>query len=527
PYVMGSKMEIKFILSPTTAALAFAIPIAVALAASVIPCLRVAKLSPIEAIRRGELHGSAAKGKKRSAGAQTGAFSSFRSHVNSATLALDEMRDHKAIYGTIIAVIAIALAVFMLQSAYQENFTRNITSAVRDTLSSDGMILAGNANYRSIFGGAPVIENATAIAKEIEQKTRYKAVARSNSQSVVEFIDSSGSMVFDGATFWGIDVKEDENVFDIKSKIIDGQYFDPDVDYGQNYIGEQAQQIPGVQFGGIGTMMIVQELETPYPVLAGATAAKAHDLQVGDEFTFLITNSKKGSGIVSCQFQVMGIYDTKMPIVDALMYFTPRIAINEMMGYGDNDGNAIVVNASGNPDYNQIYETMKSAAPDMQAFSWHEAVLFISGASFDALTLIIYTAIVITLTLVAIAIKYAMDSTVDRKTREIGMLKAIGARDRMVVKIFLYQGIFIGAASGLLAILLSYIAMYASINIFHIQSQLPLGMLLDVGFTITPLMIAITLLAPTAVSLMASYLPSRRAAKLSPVEALRKGELNM
>jgi ABC-type lipoprotein release transport system permease subunit len=41
------------------------------------------------------------------------------------------------------------------------------------------------------------------------------------------------------------------------------------------------------------------------------------------------------------------------------------------------------------------------------------------------------------------------------------------------------------------------------------------------------MMIAITMIAPTVVSMVAAYMPSRRAAKLSPVEALRRGDLNL
>ncbi|MDD5502457.1 MAG: FtsX-like permease family protein [Candidatus Thermoplasmatota archaeon] len=558
PYVLGSKMEIKFILSPMTIALAFAIPIIVSLGAAVIPCLNVAHLSPLEAIRQGELQGSKIHMKKHSVGdVIKNALPLMRGKINSFTLAFDEIRDHKVIYGTIITVIAIALAVFMMQSAYQESMTRNITGAVRDTLSSDGMLLAGNANQRTMFGGAPRIENAVDIAKEIEQKTGYRAVARSNNQNIVEFTQGSAT-IMDGGSFWGIDVKADDDVMKLQSKIVGGKFFDPNADYSQNVVGWTAQVIPGMQYNGVGSMMLVAQLETPYPVLIGKSAATAHNVGVGDIITFLITNSQKGinpsnpppvpgapvipvpidmlpseiptsfsSGIVSCTFQIIGIYDTHMPLVDALMYFTPRVAINEMMGYGANDGNAIVVKAPGNPEYTTIYDTIHAAAPDMQAFSWHEAVLFFSGASFDALTLIIYTAIAITLALVAISIKYAMDSTVDRKTREIGTLKALGARDRMVVQIFLYQGLFIGIAAGLFSIVLAYAAIYAAINIFQIQSQLPLGMLMKVGFTITPIMIAITMIAPTIVSMVAAYMPSRRASKLSPVEALRRGDLNL
>jgi ABC-type antimicrobial peptide transport system permease subunit len=163
----------------------------------------------------------------------------------------------------------------------------------------------------------------------------------------------------------------------------------------------------------------------------------------------------------------------------------------------------------------------------MESFSWHEAVSYMIGPAFDAMLLIVYTAIGITLILAAVIINYAMDSTVSRKTREIGTLKAFGARDRTIVKMFLYQGVVVGVMSGIAAMAFSAALAYIIINVIHLNTKMPMGMIMEVGFSVTGTIIAVTMIAPVVASLLAAALPSRKAAHLSPVEAIRRGELNL
>ena len=524
-YSLGAQMRIKFILTPAIVITALALPVIVSVLASILPCEKVARLSPVEAIRRGDLQGAKEGGK--SVFSILGKFwPRFKKSLSPLSLAIDEMKDHAAIYAVVIIVIGIALSVFTLQASYQHNLEEIVTRTMKNTICADGMILGEGSTPRQMMGGAPRIENARALVDQIHETTGYTTVVRSNRQAVV-VLGTDANPIYEGGSIWGIDTKNDESVFHLKSTIIRGDYFDPSKDYSQNVVGEQGQFIPGLRWSGLSSTVINEKLQEPYPIIMGEAAAKSHGLDIDSQFSILLTDSTKGSGLVSAPFKIIGIYETSFAFTDSLIYFAPIEAINQMMGYNAEDGNAVAVMAPEGTDYKQIYSALSSAAPGMEAFSWHEAVSYMIGPAFDAMLLIIYTAIGITLILAAVIINYAMDSTVSRKTREIGTLKAFGARDRTIVKMFLYQGAVVGILSGILAVVFSAALAYIIINVIHLNTKMPMGLIMEVGFSVTGAIIAITLLAPIMTSLLAAALPSKRAAALSPVEAIRKGELNM
>ena len=120
----------------------------------------------------------------------------------------------------------------------------------------------------------------------------------------------------------------------------------------------------------------------------------------------------------------------------------------------------------------------------------------------------------------------AFDPGIMRKTREIGSLKAFGARDRTIFKIFLYQGLIIGFVAGLLGIILSIIVMNL-VNYYGINVEFIAGTQLKIGFIINWLTLLIAILLPVVLSVIAAAIPAKKASMLSPVEALRKGELSL
>ena len=172
----------------------------------------------------------------------------------------------------------------------------------------------------------------------------------------------------------------------------------------------------------------------------------------------------------------------------------------------------------------QIKEEVSSIVPFLKVYSWHDFLVYVAGSMQDVVTIMLWGSIIVTLFLCGAAIKYVMDSIIMRKTREIGSLKAFGARDRVIFKIFLYQGVIIGFIAGFLGIILSLVVMYL-VNLYGISVEFIAGTQLKVGFIINWLTILIALVLPVTLSMLAAAIPAKKASMLSPVEALRKGEL--
>jgi putative ABC transport system permease protein len=125
----------------------------------------------------------------------------------------------------------------------------------------------------------------------------------------------------------------------------------------------------------------------------------------------------------------------------------------------------------------------------------------------------------IALTVASLGIVNTMVMSILERTREIGIMKAIGGSDGDIRKIFLVEASAIGLAGGILGLILGWVvgrAINFGANVY-IQSQggtstnvfsLPWWLILGgIGFSI-------------AISLIAGIYPASRAAKLDPIQAL-------
>lgn len=109
-------------------------------------------------------------------------------------------------------------------------------------------------------------------------------------------------------------------------------------------------------------------------------------------------------------------------------------------------------------------------------------------------------------------------TSVFERTREIGIIKAIGAANAHVVKIFMYESIIIGFLSSIIGILLVY-----GFNIlFFLVWKVFINPGLEFTFFEIPMEVAILgILLGTGISVVAGAYPAFKAAKLNIVEALR------
>jgi len=143
-------------------------------------------------------------------------------------------------------------------------------------------------------------------------------------------------------------------------------------------------------------------------------------------------------------------------------------------------------------------------------FSWMQ---FEKWAMFIVLSLIILVA--------AFNIVSTLIMVVMEKTKEIGILKSMGATSRSITRIFLYEGITVGAIGTLLGFGIGYALCWAQEE-YHFFSLPP-----DVYF-ISTLPIKMELhdfifigIAAVLICLLAAVYPAKKAASLVPVEAIR------
>jgi putative ABC transport system permease protein len=123
----------------------------------------------------------------------------------------------------------------------------------------------------------------------------------------------------------------------------------------------------------------------------------------------------------------------------------------------------------------------------------------------------------------AIGISNMMFTSVLERTREIGILKALGATNRHILTLFLMEAGIIGIVGGIIGILFGYVLGEGVLVIRQVlvaRAGLSTGMAMPYVL-LTPQLVFGTLIFSLAVGVLAGYFPARRASKLQPVEALR------
>jgi lipoprotein-releasing system permease protein len=119
---------------------------------------------------------------------------------------------------------------------------------------------------------------------------------------------------------------------------------------------------------------------------------------------------------------------------------------------------------------------------------------------------------------VIIAISSVLAITVLQKSRQIGILKAMGIRDLTASLIFIYEGLLLGLAGSVLGIALGLGLLYS----FDALTGTPgtgntIKIEIDYGFVLLSWGIAL------AASTLAGFFAARRSLKLSPIDVIREG----
>ena len=117
-----------------------------------------------------------------------------------------------------------------------------------------------------------------------------------------------------------------------------------------------------------------------------------------------------------------------------------------------------------------------------------------------------------------IGIMNTMYTSVRERTREIGILKAVGAKNTTIVSIFLIESAIIGLVGGIGGMipglgLAKIIQGYGQIHpVFYIEAS------------VTPGIILFGLLFSIGIGCLSGFFPARTASKMKPVDALRSNE---
>jgi lipoprotein-releasing system permease protein len=220
-------------------------------------------------------------------------------------------------------------------------------------------------------------------------------------------------------------------------------------------------------------------------------------------------------------FRVAGIFDSGMYEYDSTIAYVSLWTAQRFLGIGDRvTGIEVRVD--------EIYEADRVARAIGEALDgypyWSRDWMRMNKNLFSALKLekiVMFIILTLIILVAAFNIVGTLIMVVIEKTRDIAILKSMGATRRSIMKIFMIEGAVIGLVGTLLGLVGGYtlcklLATYKFIelpsDVYYI-STLPVQM--------NPLDVAIIALAAIVITLAASVYPAWQASRFDPAEAIR------
>jgi lipoprotein-releasing system permease protein len=349
------------------------------------------------------------------------------------------------------------------------DLSEDITPISSKPKDSNTILMVNNARNIQYTEG---IKNADAIKNELLNMPEINGVALQLNENV--FIRNGVSKT--SASLSGIETVNENELFETAKYIIEGD------------LSELDRRSDGI--------------------ILGVGLAQTIGVKTGN--TISVTTSEG----VSKTFKIIGLLESGSKGPDKTRALISIQTARQLFSKNKSYATDVLVNTY---DYNNARTVAEkvSKLTDYKVESWQEGndQLVSSSLLRDIL------AIAVSLTILIVAgfgIYNIMNMTVNEKIKEIAILKAMGFNGKDVIEIFLTQSVAIGVIGGLVGLFLgNIIVQMLDIVPFTIASQNTL----PVVYRLKDYILAFSFGA--IITLIAGYLPSRKASKVDPVEILR------
>jgi ABC-type antimicrobial peptide transport system permease subunit len=224
-------------------------------------------------------------------------------------------------------------------------------------------------------------------------------------------------------------------------------------------------------------------------------------------------------------FSIIGVFASSEPFAENGMAYVPYpILMQEPIGQSNYSGLTILLDRTADVEETKN-QLVAYALADYGVLKEDDLPLSISNPKSElntfnqymtGLSIVIALVAAISLIVGGVGIMNIMLVTVVERTREIGLMRSLGAQKKHVVQQFLMESMIITVFGGIVGVISGLLFTMLIVSVLNMFESLPD---FSIGFSVPA--IFISLLVAALIGLGFGYYPAKKAADLNPVEALR------
>lgn len=448
-----------------------------------------------------------------------------------------------------VGVFAGVFSIAIMNSA----IVQRIDASVNEELSH---IQVNNKDFRNNTDIKNIIPDLQLVKSSLES---VPGITAFTGRIIVRGIASTSTRSA-GVEISGIDVEKEKQMFTLSERIIPGtgNFLESDTKYNNVFIGEKlAKELNIIRYyvdkdvmtelsrEGIPENVTVKlqplidrrftsdkkfsrELEklidgSDYRKYGWRIKESAWSYREGSRviLTFLdINNIQTGAA-----FRVSGIYRTNNDMFEAFSVFVPEEELRSLTGMPENAYHRIIGKLEDNSLTGSATAKIRESLPDYEVLSWKEIQPDLAMFA-DMMQEIYGLFMAIILAALAFGIVNTMLMSVLERTKEIGMLAAIGMNRRRIFSMIMLESVFLSVVGGISGMAVSGIVIALTskngINLAQYSEGMEaMGYTAHLFPAIDSQFFILTTILIILTGVLSSIYPARKALQLNPVDAIR------
>ncbi|GMT44775.1 MAG: ABC transporter permease [bacterium] len=393
------------------------------------------------------------------------------------------------------SVIFTSIAVGIIGAVISDGFMSGLTdqrvdAAIANEVSdiqihNPAFLLNGEIQYQ--------IPNAEQSVKKIEAIPEVKGVSLRMKTSALAASANAGA----GVNIYGVNPAAELKVSDLHALIIEGKYLSTD---------------------------------EKFPTVIGQKLAHKLNLGLGDKLIVTLTDSS--GTITSGAFRIVGIFKTANNRFDEANVFVNKKDLSGLVGYPANTGDEIAIRLKANSQIPVVLKALRQLfqkevrSRKIVIRSWDQIQPLLK-AMIALMDYFSYIFLFIILAALAFAIINTMLMAVMERTREIGMLMALGMNKRKIFSMIMLETIFLSIVGAVLGLLISILVVnhYATYG-FDLSSVAKglnyIGYSSRIFLRVNTSFYVISMILVALIAVLSSISPALKALKLQPAKAIRE-----